>query len=136
MVDGKTVGQIKRGYILFLGVMRGDTKEEAEWLTEKICKLRLFDGEDGKINDCSIKDIGGEILIVSQFTLAGDFKKGSRPDYTAAMEPQLAEIMYDTFIKMMKQKVSKVESGVFGAKMEVSLINNGPVTLMLEKKTQ
>ncbi|MDD3897176.1 MAG: D-aminoacyl-tRNA deacylase [Candidatus Peribacteraceae bacterium] len=133
-VDGEFVGSIDRGYLLLLGVMQGDTEEQASWLAHKIAHLRLFDAQDGKVNDRSILDIGGEVLVVSQFTLAGDFAKGNRPDYTAAAAPAHAIPLYEFFIDALrKEGVSKVESGTFGAMMEVSLINDGPVTLWLER---
>ena len=134
LVDSQVVGEIGPGYLLLLGVIAGDTSMQAELLCEKISNLRLFTGKDGKINDKSIKDIEGEILVVSQFTLAGDLKKGNRPDYTLAAPPDEAEKLYEYFIGKLKELgIKKVESGKFGAMMEVELINNGPVTLVLEK---
>ncbi len=134
LVAEKCVGSAKRGYLLLFGVMQGDTEEEARWLAEKVTKLRLFDGIDGKVNDQSILDIGGDILVVSQFTLAADTKKGNRPDYTAAADPTLAEKLYDRFIVLLREcGMKRVESGEFGAMMQVKIINDGPVTLMLER---
>lgn len=133
-VDEKVIGQIKQGYLLFLGVMEGDTREQADWLAEKVTKLRLFEGTDGKINDLSLLDIGGGALVISQFTLAGDTKKGSRPDYTAAAKPDVAKPLYEHFIKALRsQGVTRVEAGEFGAYMMVTLENDGPVTLILER---
>jgi D-aminoacyl-tRNA deacylase len=133
-VDGSVIGSIGEGYLLFLGVIDGDTEEQARWLAEKIVKLRLFDGEDAKINDKSILDVDGGILVISQFTLAGRTEKGNRPDYTQAMKPQEAEVLYNRFIDLLKENgVQAVASGSFGAHMEVELINDGPVTLVLEK---
>ena len=133
-VDRRVVGSIGRGYLLLLGVMQGDTEEQASWLAHKIVHLRLFDAQDGKVNDRSILDIGGEALVVSQFTLAGDFAKGNRPDYTAAAAPAHAIPLYEFFMDALrKEGVAKIESGTFGAMMEVSLINDGPVTLWLER---
>jgi D-aminoacyl-tRNA deacylase len=133
-VDESVIGSIGEGYLLFLGVMEGDTDEQAQQLAEKIIKLRLFDGEDGKINDKSILDIGGGILVISQFTLAGKTEKGSRPDYTAAMEPAEAKRLYERFIDILSELgVQTVASGSFGAHMDVELVNDGPVTLILEK---
>jgi len=133
-VDQQIVGKIVRGYLLLLCVMQGDTSLQAQWLAEKIVKLRLFDAENGKVNDRSILDISGEILIVSQFTLAGDVSRGSRPDYTAAAKPQEATVLYEYFMRKLKELgIAKVESGVFGEEMEVSLTNDGPVTIFLEK---
>ncbi len=133
-VDSSVVGEISKGYLLLLGVMEGDGEEQAERLAEKVVNLRLFDGEGGKINDQSLLDIGGEALVVSQFTLAGSLKKGNRPDYTAAADPESAEKLYEYFMEKLKSLgVSKVEAGEFGARMQVKLINDGPVTLCLEK---
>ena len=133
-VDQKVVGSIERGYLLFLGVMQGDTEEQALWLARKISALRLFDGEDGKINDLNILDIVGEAIVVSQFTLAGDFKKGNRPDYTSAASPDEANKLYEYFIDALrKEGIQNVQSGTFGAIMQVSLTNDGPVTLCLER---
>jgi len=133
-VSTETVGSIERGYLILLGVMKGDTDEQALSLAEKVVKLRLFSGEDGKVNDRSILDIKGDILVVSQFTLAGTFEKGNRPDYTAAAPPAEANRLYEFFIAQLKvQGVARVESGEFGASMHVDLVNDGPVTLMLER---
>ncbi len=133
-VDGKTVGSISRGYLLFLGVMQGDTDEQGKWLAEKVPKLRLFDGEDGTINDRSLIDMGGEILVVSEFTLAGKTEKGNRPDYTSAAKPDEAKTLYASFVEKLRLLgVKKVETGVFGASMAVELVNDGPVTLVLER---
>lgn len=132
-VDGKTIGEIGRGYLLFLGILQNDNEAQADWLAEKVLGLRLFDGENGKINDRSIKDIGGDILIVSQFTLAGDVSKGNRPDYTAAAERSEAKRLYDYAVDRLKQSGLKVVTGEFGADMRVSLVNDGPVTLVLDR---
>lgn len=133
-VDGNIMGSIGSGYLLFIGVMEGDTVEQGQWLAEKISKLRLFDGEDGTINGKSIVDIGGEILVVSQFTLAGRTEKGSRPDYTKAAKPDIAKQLYEGFIYQLKNAgIKKVDQGVFGAHMDVTLVNDGPVTLMIER---
>ena len=133
-VDRHDIGSIGRGYLLFLGVMQGDTQEQASWLAHKIASLRLFDGEDGKVNDRNLLDIGGEALVVSQFTLAGDFAKGNRPDYTAAADPANAIPLYEYFIDALRREgIGKVACGSFGAMMEVSLVNDGPVTLWLER---
>lgn len=144
-VDGNITGSIGSGYLLFVGVMEGDTLEQGQWLSEKISKLRLFNGKDGPpgpdgrvrtgtINDASILDVGGEILVVSQFTLAGRTEKGSRPDYTKAAKPDIARQLYEAFIHQLKNAgIKKVEQGVFGAHMDVSLVNDGPVTLIIER---
>lgn len=133
-VDGAVIGSIGRGYVLFVGVMRGDTEDAARRLASKIVKLRLFDGAEGKINDRSLLEIDGEALVVSQFTLAGDTTKGNRPDYTAAESPDQAETLYDVFREALRAEgVRHVAAGTFGAHMQVALLNDGPVTLLLEK---
>jgi len=133
-IDDQTVGQIGRGYLILFCVMRGDTSLQAQLLAEKVVKLRLFDHPNGKVNDQSILDIGGEVLVVSQFTLAGDTRKGNRPDYTAAAGPEEAKMLYEYFMKKLQElQVAKVEGGEFGAMMSVQLTNDGPVTLILEK---
>ena len=133
-IGEETVGAIGRGYLLFLGVVNGDTEEQARWLAEKIVKLRLFDGEDGRINDRSLLDIDGAALVVSQFTLAGRVEKGNRPDYTHAEAPEAARVLYERFIELLGQMgVQHLASGRFGAFMQVRLTNDGPVTLVLER---
>ena len=133
-VDGVEVGSIGHGYLLFLGVMKGDMEAQAELLAQKISTLRLFDGPDQKINDRSLIDIGGSALVVSQFTLAGTTDKGNRPDYTGAEAPDRARILYERFVSaLQKAGIAHVATGVFGAHMEVSLLNDGPVTLLLER---
>ncbi|MDD4628231.1 MAG: D-aminoacyl-tRNA deacylase [Candidatus Peribacteraceae bacterium] len=133
-VDGSVIGSIGNGYLILLCIMKGDTSLQAQWLAEKIVKLRLFDAPDGKVNDKSVLDNGGGILVVSQFTLAGDIAKGNRPDYTAAAGPEEAKVLYEYFMKKLRELgVKKVEGGEFGAMMEVKIVNDGPVTLILEK---
>lgn len=133
-VEGEETGSIGAGYVLLVGIMEGDTAEQGRWLAEKITRLRLFDGEDGKINDRSVIDIGGNILAISQFTLAADTGKGNRPDYTAAAATQEARMLYEHFIADLRELgVARVETGRFGAHMMVELSNNGPVTLILER---
>lgn len=134
-VDGSFVGQISRGYLLLLCAMEGDTEADADGLAEKIAALRLWEGEGGKVNDRSVIDIGGEILVVSQFTLAGDTRKGRRPDYTAAAKPEVARPLLARFVAAVKQAgVQRVAEGVFGAHMAVSSVNDGPVTLLLDSR--
>ncbi|KKW38687.1 MAG: D-tyrosyl-tRNA(Tyr) deacylase [Candidatus Peribacteria bacterium GW2011_GWC2_54_8] len=118
--------------MLLLGVMTGDTEEQAAWLAEKILKLRLFDGADGKINDRSITDIGGGILVVSQFTLAGNLEKGNRPDFLRAAPPDEARKLYAFFVERLRGSGLTVEIGAFGEMMQVSLVNEGPCTILLE----
>lgn len=130
-VNGDKIGEINKGLVLLLGVSNTDTKEEVNKLVDKISKLRIFADENGKTN-LSVDDVEGEILIVSQFTLYANCKKGNRPSFTDAGSPQVAEELYEYFIKVSKDRFKKVENGCFGADMKVSLINDGPFTLILE----
>lgn len=131
-VDGQTVGDINRGYVLLVGVGHDDTAADADKLAEKIVNLRLFPDTDGKF-DRSLLEVGGEALVVSQFTLYGDARKGRRPDFTAAARPELAEPLCDAFAaKLAALGVAKVATGRFGAMMDVEIHNDGPVTLWLE----
>ncbi len=131
LVGDAVSGEIGRGFLIFLGVCDDDTPAAADLMADKICKLRIFKDENGKTN-LSLADVGGELLIVSQFTLYADCRKGNRPGFTKAGDPRRAEELYLHFIRHCAEKVPKVESGVFGAHMEVELINDGPFTLMLE----
>ena len=131
-VDEKIVGKINKGYLVLFGVKEGDTIEQADALADKLCKLRIFEDENEKMN-LSINDIDGELLIVSQFTLYANCEKGNRPSFVEAMEPKKANEIYEYFVEKCKEKVRKVEKGVFGAHMKVSLLNDGPVTIVLEK---
>lgn len=130
-VDGETIGQIKCGYVVLLGISGGDTRETVGRMVEKIQKLRLFPDADGKTN-LNISDIGGELLIISQFTLYADCRKGTRPSFTQAAPPALAEELYDYFIEKATPHFKKVASGKFGASMQVELVNDGPFTVVLE----
>lgn len=131
-VDAKTVGEISEGYLVLVGVMDGDTEEDAEILARKTANLRIFtDGED-KMNK-SLLDIDGEVLAVSQFTLCADVKKGNRPSFINSAAPDEANRLYEYYCsKLIENGVRKVEKGVFGAHMEVSLLNNGPVTILYD----
>lgn len=131
-VKKNVVGEIEEGFLVLVGVGKGDTKEQADFLAEKLCNLRVFNDENKKMN-LSIKDINGELLIVSQFTLYADCKKGNRPSFVKAEEPKIANELYEYFINECKKYVKKVENGIFGANMQVSLLNDGPVTIILEK---
>ena len=130
-VDGKTAGKIGSGLLVLLGVGQDDTEKDCERLAEKIVNLRIFSDENDKIN-LSLKDIDGEMLVVSQFTLYADCKKGHRPNFLNAAKPDEANHLYEYFISVCKEKVRKVESGIFGADMKVSLLNDGPFTIILE----
>lgn len=130
-IEGKTVGAIEQGYLVLLGVAQGDTVEMMQKMVKKLIDLRLFQDENGKTN-LSIEDVGGEILVVSQFTLLADCKKGRRPSFVKAGNPQEAKMMYEAFVAECKKRVERVEQGEFGADMQVSLVNDGPFTLVLD----
>lgn len=131
-VDGKTVGSIEKGFLVLLGVTHTDTKETADYLVKKLCKLRVFEDENGKMN-LSIKDVRGQFLIVSQFTLYADCSGGNRPSFVNAAKPDLANELYEYFCEKCKEEQIEVQKGIFGADMKVSLLNDGPVTIILEK---
>ena len=131
-VGKKIVGKIDKGFLVLLGVTHLDTKETADFLTNKLCNLRVFEDQDEKMN-LSIKDVKGQLLIVSQFTLCADCKKGTRPSFDNASEPQKAVELYEYFVKYLKEHNMKVQTGKFRAMMDVELINDGPVTFWLEK---
>lgn len=134
-VDGKTVGKIDKGYMILLGVVEGDTVECAELLAAKVSKLRVFEDENGKMN-LSVLDVGGEALVVSQFTLCADCKKGNRPSFTSSAHPEIANDLYLKFSQLLRDNgISKVENGIFGADMQVSIINDGPVTIIFDTDT-
>jgi len=132
-VAGQTIGQIDHGLLVYLGVGKDDDESDAAWLAEKICGLRIFEDADGKMN-LSVIDIGGGILTVSQFTLLADTRKGKRPSYGLAAEPRRAEALYEHFKSLVAGIVHSSASGVFGASMEVSYTNMGPVTILLDTK--
>ena len=130
-VDDVVIGSINRGYLILLGVGQNDTEEQIERLWSKISKMRIFEDENGKTN-LSLNSVGGEVLIVSQFTLYADCKKGNRPSFTNAGSPDQANRLYEAFVKRARQDVETVETGSFGALMQVSLINDGPFTIWLD----
>lgn len=132
-IDGKTKGKIDQGLVVFLGVGKGDVPQDADYLVSKISGLRIFSDPTGKF-DRSVRDVEGRILIVSQFTLYGDCRKGRRPSFTDAAPPEVAQKLYDYFIERMHQEGLPVESGTFQAMMEVHLINDGPVTILLDSQ--
>lgn len=129
-IDNELFSSINAGILVLYGVEKGDEKEKAEKIADKISKLRIFEDENGKMNK-SIKDISGEVLVVSQFTLAGNCAKGTRPSFDRAEAPDKANEMYEYFIQQLKDRGLPVQTGVFGAMMEVELINDGPVTFIL-----
>lgn len=131
-VDGKTVGSSNKGYMILVGVTKGDTPKEAELLARKTAMLRVFEDENGKMNK-SVLDIDGDILAISQFTLCADCKKGNRPSFTDSEEPENAKRLYELYCEELKKNgVKRVEKGVFGADMKVSLVNDGPVTICFD----
>lgn len=134
MPDGSSrrSGRIGRGYLLLIGITHDDSEERAAWMAEKIAGLRLFGDADGKMN-LALGEVGGEVLAVSQFTLYGDVAKGRRPSFIDAARPEVAEPLYARFIAMLRERGLTVESGEFGAMMDVELVNDGPVTLWLER---
>ncbi len=132
-VEGKKVGSIEKGYLVLLGVTHTDTKETADYLVKKLCNLRVFEDENGKMN-LNIKQVGGSLLIVSQFTLYGDCSEGNRPSFTNAAKPELANELYEYFCDKCLENNIKIERGIFGADMKVSLLNDGPVTIILERE--
>ena len=131
-VEGKVTGEIKKGYLVLLGVGQGDDESMVERYVKKLHKLRIFSDEEGKINR-SIDDVGGEVLVVSQFTLYADCKKGRRPSFIKAGSPAFAEQMYENMIKYLEHLLpGKIQTGQFGADMKVELVNDGPVTIVLD----
>ncbi|WP_017755921.1 D-aminoacyl-tRNA deacylase [Calidifontibacillus oryziterrae] len=132
-VNGLTVGEITHGFVLLVGITHSDTVEDINYVAEKIVNLRIFEDEEGKMN-LSLLDVGGEILSISQFTLYGDCRKGRRPSFTDAAKPEYANSLYEKFNEALIAKGVKVETGTFGAMMDVSLVNDGPVTLIVESK--
>ncbi len=132
-VDGATVGSCREGLMILLGVAQGDTEEDARLLAAKITKLRIFTDENDKMN-LSVKDIDGEALVISQFTLMANYKHGNRPDYLESAPPAEANRLYEYFKSLLSTELRRVESGIFGAHMEVSLINNGPVTILMDSE--
>lgn len=132
-IDGKTVGECAKGLMILLGVADGDEKIDAELLAAKISKLRIFEDENGKSN-LSVKDIDGEMLVVSNFTLLANYRKGNRPDFLSAAAPDVANELYEYFKALVASEVKHVGSGKFGADMEVAIVNDGPVTIVMDSK--
>lgn len=133
-IDGKVHGQIKKGIVLFIGITQDDNEQDIEYLSEKIANLRIFECE-GKYFEKSILEIGTEILAISQFTLYASCRKGRRPDFAEAAKPDIAKPLYEQFITKLREKGLQVETGVFGADMQVHLVNEGPITLIIDSKS-
>ncbi|MFP3599308.1 D-aminoacyl-tRNA deacylase [Chryseobacterium sp. SIMBA_029] len=134
-VDGKTVGEIGKGFMLLVGIDENDEKTDADWLVQKILNLRVFGDQDDKLN-LSVMDISGEILCISQFTLIADYKKGNRPSFIKAAKPDKAIPLFDYFKEEIAKSGLKTASGIFGADMKVSLVNDGPVTIVMDSVTK
>lgn len=133
-IDGEAVGRIGKGHVLLVGFAGDDGAEQVEWMADKVVGLRVFADDEGKMN-LSLEDVGGELLVVSQFTLYGDTRKGRRPSFVHAAAPEVAIPLYESFVDALRSRgVSRVETGEFGAMMEVDLVNDGPVTLLLERE--
>ena len=131
-IDDKTVGKIDKGFMVLIGITHDDTKEIADYLVKKLINLRVFEDEKGKMN-LSLKDVDGSLLLISQFTLYADCSSGNRPSFTNAAKPDFANELYEYIIEECKKQIPIVQTGIFGADMQVSLVNDGPVTIILEK---
>jgi D-tyrosyl-tRNA(Tyr) deacylase len=135
-VNGEIIGEIQKGLLVLVGIGQDETEAECLWLAQKILQLRIFNDAEGKMN-LSVADVQGELLVISQFTLFGDSRKGNRPSFSQAAPPTIAEPLYERFLATLKQLFpGKVASGIFGADMKVSLLNDGPVTLILDTKNK
>lgn len=135
-IEGMKHSSIEEGLLILLGIEEADTQEDIEWLSGKISRLRIFDDEDGVMNR-SVKDVGGEALVVSQFTLHASTKKGNRPSYIKAARPETAIPLYESFVKQLEKDTKrKVKTGEFGASMNISLVNSGPVTIIIDTKNR
>ena len=130
-VDGAVIGKINKGFLVLIGIGAEDGKKEADLLVRKMCGLRIFEDQDGKTN-LALKDVDGELLLISQFTLYAGCRKGNRPSFTQAGDPKKAEELYEYIIKECNKEIDVVQTGIFGAHMEVALINDGPFTVVLE----
>ncbi len=133
-VDHKVTGRIAHGLVVLLGIEKGDTQTELRWAAQKTAELRIFNDETGKMNR-SLQDVGGGVLVISQFTLLGDARKGRRPSYTDAAEPEQAIPLYEYYVQCLRKMNIRTETGIFGAKMSVSLVNEGPVTLIIDRNS-
>ncbi|WP_058302174.1 D-aminoacyl-tRNA deacylase [Gorillibacterium timonense] len=133
-VEGKVTGEIGQGLMVLVGVTHEDTEKDAKFLADKVTGLRIFEDEEGKMNR-SVQDIGGKVLSVSQFTLYGDARKGRRPSFVEAARPELAEVLYEKFNELVRANGLEVQTGIFGADMDVELVNAGPVTILLDSRS-
>lgn len=131
-VDNKIVGKINKGFLVLIGITHTDNKEIADYMVKKLVNLRIFEDENEKMN-LALKDVEGELLLISQFTLYGDCSQGNRPSFIEAAKPDFANDLYEYIVSECKKKIDKVETGVFGADMKVELVNDGPVTIILER---
>ena len=131
MVEGQTVGAIEQGLAIFLGVGQGDDEATAARLARKVAALRIFDNADGRF-DLALREVGGAALVISNFTVCGDARKGARPNFAAAAPPERAELLYELFVKLLRAQDVPVQTGVFAASMQVEVLNDGPVSLLLE----
>ncbi|MFT6689281.1 MAG: D-tyrosyl-tRNA(Tyr) deacylase [Saprospiraceae bacterium] len=135
-IEKKTVADIQKGLLILIGIEDADTQEDIDWLVAKITKIRIFEDENQVMN-LSVKDIGGEIITVSQFTLHANTKKGNRPSYIKAAKPDIAIPLYESFVQQLEKELGKkIQTGVFGADMKVSLLNDGPVTIIIDSKNR
>lgn len=135
-IEGESVANIKTGLLILVGIEDADTAEDISWLTAKIVKLRIF-GDDSGVMNCSVQDIDGDIIVVSQFTLHANTKKGNRPSYIKAARPEVAIPLYEAFVKQLETDLGKpVQTGKFGADMKVALLNDGPVTILVDTKNK
>ncbi len=132
-VNGECVGAIRKGFLVLIGIEDGDSEALADKMIKKMCGLRIFEDENGKTN-LALKDVDGEILLISQFTLCADVRHGNRPSFTGAARPEIAEPLYEYIIRKTKETVPKTERGVFGADMKVSLLNDGPFTILMDSR--
>ena len=135
-VDNKKTADIKKGLLVLVGIEEADTQEDIDWLAGKIIKMRIF-GDENDVMNCSVQDIGGDVIVVSQFTLHASTKKGNRPSYIKAAKPDFAIPMYENFVQAVEKELGKkVQTGIFGADMKVSLLNDGPVTIVMDSKNR
>lgn len=135
-IEGKKTADIKKGLLVLVGIEDADTQEDIDWLAGKIIKMRIF-GDENDVMNCSVQDIDGEIIVVSQFTLHASTKKGNRPSYIKASKPDFAIPMYENFVKTLEKEFNKkVQTGIFGADMKVNLLNDGPVTVVIDSKNK